>query len=226
MKLHRHINLIFDRILSIMQRRRYSTQTVLFFYFLLTGFFSPKIYAATNSSPRADDLSLSFGNLCEFIGKIQKDGTGKKNTCDFLPVLALGYNYFLTDNFALAPQFSSTLPKAGRDKNIKRMALIGTLNGKYKTGSVDFIFGAGFFVTRIWGPGGDEILDNGDSSDSFPLPKEAIYSRNFIAHFGIGTHFTNEISSEIYTYIFNSFKKEERSFSLGLNFSYHFGDVL
>lgn len=193
-------------------------------YLTLMLFISSPLFAA--STPSSGDLSLSLGNLCEYVGKIQTDGDGATNTCSFLPSLAGSYDFYLTKEFALSPQVGATLPKSGRDENIKRMTLFFLLNTKYKTSYVNFIGGAGLYLTRIWGPGGEEELGNGNSSDSFPLPSDPVYSRNFIVNLGLGHDFTPNWSAELYTYIFNALESEDRAFSVGASLSYHFGDVL
>ncbi|MBC7427069.1 MAG: hypothetical protein H7336_00565 [Bacteriovorax sp.] len=185
-------------------------------------------YSATKSKPSqsSNDFYLSLGNLCEYVGKIQTDSNGGKNFCSFTPSLSLNYDYFVIPDFALSPEIGATLPKSGRDSNIKTMTLYALMNGKYKTSYVNFIVGAGVYLTRIWGPGGDETLNNGNSSDSFPLPKDPVYTRNFIVNLGVSNEFSQDISGELYTYIFNALKKEDRSFSLGFSLSYHFGEIL
>lgn len=193
-------------------------------YLTLLVLLSTPLYAA--SSNPTGDLSVSLGNLCEYVGKIQTNDSGETNKCSFLPSLSLSYDYFFTKDFALSPQFGATLPKSGRDENIKRMTLFTLLNMKYKTSYINLIGGAGLYFTRIWGPGGEESLNNGNSSDSFPLPKDPVYSRNFIVNLGAGYDFNQNWSAELYTYIFNALESDDRAFSVGVNATYHFGDVL
>ena len=183
--------------------------------------------ANSSASLSGNDMYASLGNLCEYIGQIQTDDQGKKNFCSFMPVLSLNYDYFIDNSaFAISPQLGASLPQSGRDENIKRMAIYTLLNSKYKTSYVNLIGGVGFYFTRIWGPGGDEVLNNGNSSDSFPLPKDPVYTRNVIVNLGLSTDFNKDVSAEIYTYIFNALKKEDRSYSAGVSLSYHFGEVL
>jgi hypothetical protein len=184
------------------------------------------IFAAAKSQSSNNDFSLSIGNLCEYIGKYQTNENGSKNACSFLPSVAGNFDYYFTPGLILSPQLGATLPKSGRDENIKRMTFFGLLNAKYKTEYVNFILGTGFYFTRIWGPGGEEALNNGNSSDSFPLPAEAVYSRNFIVNLGLGHDFNREWSGELYTYIFNAESSSARAFSAGANVTYHFGEFL
>lgn len=193
---------------------------------LLVLLSTSSLYAASKSSNPTGDLSVSLGNLCEYVGKIQTNDSGDTNTCSFLPSISGSYDYFFTKTFALSPQIGATLPKSGRDENIKRMTFYTLLNLKYKTPYINLIGGAGVYFTRIWGPGGDEALNNGNGTDSFPLPKDPVYSRNFIVNLGAGYDFNQDWSAELYTYIFNALESEDRAFSVGVNVTYHFGDVL
>lgn len=184
------------------------------------------LLVSSSSLFASTDLNVSLGNLCEYVGQIQTDEEGGKNFCSFLPSLSSSLDYQFMPGFILSPQLGATLPKSGRDENIKRMTMYALLNAKYKTHYVNFITGLGLYFTRISGPGGEALLNNGNSTDSFPLPKEAVYTRNFIVNLGLGFDFTKEWSAEAYTYIFNTLKSEDRAFSLGLSATYHFGEVL
>lgn len=210
-----------------MNKIKYPTIKISIFTLLVAFTFSLEAYAAPKKlKTRTNDLNVSLGNLCEYIGTYQTDDEGTKNGCTFLPTLSGSLDYFVTPKLALSPQLGLTMPKSGVDENIKRMTLFALANLKYKTNYVNLLGGVGFYFTRISGPGGEEELNNGTSTDSFPLPKEAVYSRNFIMNLGLGLDFTDEWSGELYTYVFNALKSEDRAFSVGATISYHFGEVL
>jgi hypothetical protein len=182
---------------------------------------------STSLSPTlTNDLTFSLGNLCEYIGKIQTDDKGSTNACSFLPTFATALDMKMTNDWILSPQIGATLPKSGRDENINRMTLFTLINLKYRTSYINLIAGTGLYFTRISGNGGEEVLNNGNSTESFPLPKEAIWSRNLIVNLGAGLEFNRMWSGEVYTYIFNIEDSKERAISLGLTLSYHFGEVL
>jgi hypothetical protein len=182
--------------------------------------------AAVATGSNTSDLSLSIGNLCEYIGKIQTDSKGSTNKCSFLPTLSTSLDYYLTPSWVLFPQIGATIPKSGTDENVKRMTMFTLINMKYKTTYANLIFGTGFYFTRIWGSGGEATLNNGNSTESYPLPKDAVWSRNVILNLGVSTDFNEQWSAELYTYIFNVDASEDRAFSAGASLSYHFGDIL
>ena len=213
-----------------MNKNNYPTITFRAFVLILAFAFSANIFAApakkTDSLEGFSDFYLSLGNLCEFIGTYQTNDEGKKNGCTFLPSLAASVDSYLTNDLIFMPQIGFTIPKSGLDEKVKRMTIFALINMKFKTNYINLIGGAGFYVTRIWGPGGDLELNNGNSTDSFPLPNDAVYSRNLIINLGLGLDFNKQWSGELYTYVFNAFESLERAYSLGLTVSYHFGEVL
>lgn len=192
---------------------------ILVFYFLIVD--SALAAPTTNT-----DLTLSLGNLCEYIGQIQTDENGETNVCSFEPYVATALDIEVYPQFFLSPELAFSFPQSGTDENIKRMTIVTLLNSKYKTSYVNLIGGLGFFFTRIWGPGGNEELNNGTDVDSFPLPEEAVYSRNMIVNLGLQTEFNNQWSAQIRSYIFNLTSSEDRAISVGLQGTYHFGGVL
>lgn len=211
-----------------MNKIKYPTTKISIFFItlLLLAFNANAAPKKTTSLADTTDLNVSLGNLCEYIGTYQTDDEGTKNLCSFLPTLSTSLDYYLTNKLALSPQIGLTMPKSGTDENIKRMTMFALLNIKYRTNYVNLIGGTGFYFTRISGPGGEAELNNGSGTDSFPLPEGAVYTRNVILNLGLGLDFTKEWSGELYTYVFNPLKSEDRAFSLGVTISYHFGEVL
>ncbi|MGZ3788628.1 MAG: hypothetical protein ACXVLQ_08905 [Bacteriovorax sp.] len=173
---------------------------------------------------KAYDAALSLGNLCEYVGKIQTNDSGSTNVCTFTPYLSGSVDFPLTPLFALSPEAGFSFPKSGRDENISKMNLFILANTKYKFSPFHVLGGLGFFFTRISGKGGNEELNNGTSTSSFPLPDSTIYSRNFILNLGLGASFDSHWSADLHTYVFNLLESEDRAFSIVINGTYHFGE--
>ena len=205
-----------------MNKIKYPTNKFKTFIFLAVFAISANVTASVKSH----EIYMSIGNLCEYIKSYQIDENGTKNGCGFLPTLSGSIDYNLLPNFALTPQVGLTMPNAGVDENVNRFTMFILANAKYKINVFNFFAGTGFYITRTSGPGGDLELNNGGGTDSFPLPDEATYARNLIINLGLGINLNKETSAEIYTYVFNAFESIERSYSLGLTISYHFGEVL
>jgi hypothetical protein len=172
----------------------------------------------------AYDLTLSLGNLCEYIGQIQIDDNGTKNKCTFNPYIAGAIDYPLSNQLILSPEYGFSAPKSGRDENITKMSLFALANVKYKFSSMHLIGGLGYFITRIQGDGGEEELQNGNSTVSFPLPDTTAYSVNLILNLGLGFDFNKDWSADLHSFVFNTLTTEDRAYSFALNGTYHFGE--
>lgn len=173
---------------------------------------------------RGYDVTASLGNLCEFIGKIQTDESGDTNFCGFNPYLAATFDYPLSPQFILSPEAGFSFPKKGRDENISKMTTFILANAKYRFSMFHLLAGAGLFFTRISGDGGEQELNNGNTTSSFPMPDSTVYSRNFIVNLGAGINFTPKWSADFHTFIFNLLESEDRAYSVAINGTYHFGE--
>jgi hypothetical protein len=177
-----------------------------------------------SASLMAYDLSMSVGNLCEYVGKIQTNESGKTNLCSLNPYLSGSIISNYNNQFSFSSEFGFSVPQSGRDKNINKMSIIALANTKYSFDNLHFIGGAGFFFTRIAGKGGTQELKNGNSSIAYPMPDTTVYTRNFILNLGLGLDFNKEWAADLHTYIFNVLTKEDRAFSIAINGTYNFGE--
>jgi hypothetical protein len=172
----------------------------------------------------AYDATLSLGNLCEYVGKIQSDDSGATNLCSFNPYLSASIDYPINNQIILSPEMGFSFPKKGRDPNISKNSFFALLNTKYKLSMFEAIGGVGFFFSRISGSGGTQDLNNGSSTVSFPMPESTALSRNFILNIGLGAEISPSWSADLHTYIFNMLTSEDRAFSIAINGTYHFGE--
>lgn len=182
------------------------------------------IYLLTLQSAKAYDLTLSIGNLCEYVGRIQTDNLGSTNICSLNPYLASSMEYDVNGSWILAPEIGFSFPKEGRENHINKMSLFALSNAKFKLSMFHFIGGMGFFISRVSGSGGAEDLNNGNTTVSFPIPDSTVYSRNFIINLGFGVDFNKLWSADAHTYVFNLLSNEDRAYSIALNGTYHFGE--
>ena len=170
------------------------------------------------------DAIVSLGNICEFIGKIQTDDKGATNVCAFNPYLSSSVDFKPFKNINFAPEIGFTFPQTGRDSNINKMNIVALINAKYTFSMLHLFFGTGFYFTRLSAGGGEEVLNNGNSTTSFPLPDSTVYTRNFILNLGARFPINATWSVDAHTFIFNLYNFEERSFSAVFNLNYHFGE--
>jgi hypothetical protein len=182
------------------------------------------LYFASSRAAHAYDATLSLGNLCEFVGRIQTDDSGSINVCSFNPYLASSVELAVNEQLIFAPEIGFSFPKHGRDENISKMSLFALANAKYRFSMFHFIGGAGLFFSRISGKGGTEDLNNGNGTVSFPMPETTVYARNFIVNLGLGIDLNKSWGADLHTFIFNALTSEDRAFSIAINGTYHFGE--
>ncbi len=176
----------------------------------------------------AYDLGIGLGNFSEYIGVAQTDDQGNKSIISFNPYLIVKTNFnfdVLPKNDFIETNMGITMPKSDKDPNTSRLKYFINANYKHHFDSLYLSLGTGLFFTRVWGSGGEEELDNGSTTTSFPLPNRAIISRNMIVNLAFGKRIDQELNLELHTFIFNIEKSEDRSFNAGISLSYFFGEI-
>jgi hypothetical protein len=176
----------------------------------------------------ATESTISIGNLNEYIRKIQTNENGDLNTFSFTPYLDYKLNFSLDEylkNTFFNLELGTTLPKSDKDPNTSRIKFFSLANFLYRPNSHFVGLGAGLFFTRISGNGGEETLNNGSTTSSFPLPDKAVISRNMIVNFFYGYQFKSNINLEMQVLGFNITTKEERAFSIGTSIAYRLGEL-
>lgn len=186
------------------------------------------VFKEVLASQPYEDFALSAGNLCEYIDRYQTNNKGDMNFCSFTPYFTTHYDIPFIENFLISPEVGLTLPKSGPDSDLNYMGLMLLLNAKYSalSNNLQLLLGPGLYFTRIAPKGGTAVLNNGNSTSTFTIPNEVIFTRNFIINLGVDYKFLPQWSVGAHTYIFNLLEKEDRAFSFGINGSYHFGDIL
>jgi hypothetical protein len=185
-------------------------------------------YLALSSKVYAYDASVGLGNLSEFIGKIQTDDQGNSAIISLNPYLKLNIDFIYdakNPNHIINSEIGLTIPKSDPDPNTHRLKFFGLLNYKYQLESLYTKIGLGLFFTRVWANDGEEELNNGSSTTSFPLPDKATVSRNAIVNLALGHSITTNLNAEIQSMIFNLTNNEDRAFSVGVCLNYQLGEI-
>jgi len=187
------------------------------------------VFALWLKSSSAYNIQLSIGNLTEHFLKYQTDDRGTKNIFTFLPYGQLSIEYPFLKQHPILISAGSALPSKGRDSNITRWPYFFNISYKFVIAHEDtnsawsFLAGSGIFVTKIWGPGGQANLNNGLSQSNYNLPSDPTYSRNMTLHFALQKMIHENIHLEGQIFVFNPIDHLNRSFTYGLNMTYHFG---
>ncbi len=177
------------------------------------------------SSP-LKDVSFGLGNLSEFIGRVQTDDQGGHNSLEFNPALALEARLDLNPSWSLIPEFGFTFPQSDEADQITQMTYWLTGSVGYSLGDYIIHAGMGLHFRRISAEGGSLTLNNGASTESFPLPSGSATTTNLTTHVGLRYYFLPEWSAKTQLHFYNPEDSTERAVSLILMVNYHLGDFL
>ena len=181
------------------------------------------------------DVHFGFGNLPQFPGEIQTTVEGETNGFEFTPYLQGGLRYEVIKSIPELTLLSELIlaPRETRDPNISKFTFmtlfsaayafndIGIIGTSYSIPWIDFKIGTGFSITRISGDGGTQDLNNGSSSDAFPLPFEPSFTRNVIVSAGAEIAPINSLSFRSDIHIYNIHESESRATSYIISAHYH-----
>lgn len=177
------------------------------------------------SSP-LKDVSFGIGNFSEFIGRVQTDDQGGHNSLEFNPAFALEARLDINERWSLIPEFGLTLPKSDEEDHITQMSYWLTGSVGYTLGDYILEAGLGLHFHRISGDGGTLTLNNGTSTENFPLPSGSATTSNLTTHLGLRYYFLADWSAKTQVHFYNAEDSTERAVSLILMINYHLGDFL
>ncbi len=174
-----------------------------------------------------NDFAFGIGNLSQFINKIQDDDSGGKRFLDIEPVFLFYDNYFFKEKFIISTDLGFTIPKSGRDENIRRFTFYTNLLLGYplyfqKHQKLILKGGLGLYFTKLSADGGSQSLGNGTDTIDFPLPNGSSTSQNLVTVLGTEYYFGRDFSLRFDTLTYNLGDSEARAFSLFLSANYHF----
>tara|TARA_R110002049_G_scaffold276811_2_gene455083 strand:- start:240 stop:833 length:594 start_codon:yes stop_codon:yes gene_type:complete len=192
------------------------------FYTIIGLFFCTSVNAFVQGW---SDFAVGLGNLTHQAGKYASD-VGSVSYFDFRPVLAASYRYEFSSEFSFIPEVGITLPETSEDETFSTLYSFFNAPIAYHSGDWTFRFGPGFFFTRINGKGGTLRLQNGTSTDEFPVPNGSATTRNLTWNLGVQTSFDKEWSARFDLAILKAFDSEKRAMNHLLTLNYHFGSVL
>ncbi|MBT7609846.1 MAG: hypothetical protein HN576_08820 [Bacteriovoracaceae bacterium] len=192
-------------------------------YFIILNIFF--LSSTTLAKESGFDLYTGIGNLSEFPGQVQIDNKGATNPFFFKPTLQIGIKYDFWGNFSLNPEFILTLPEKGQDPLISKFNYFTLLSAAYKYQDFLFRFGFGFSIQKISGEGGTQALNNGLSTDEFPMPEASSISRNLITLLGVEYFILKKLSVRTDVFAYNIEENLNRALSYNVSLFFHFGDL-
>jgi len=177
-------------------------------------------FAYANFSIKSWNLGLA--GYTQYVGKIQTNEAGDKNSFDFNPMLLAGTTLEVPYLPFLITEIGSTLPHDGRDPNISKFNyFISALSGvTWK--DIQFLTGAGLAFNYISSSGGQEPLQNGNQMENWPLPDGSTITRNVVIPLGLRYALIDKFTLEAMAHVFNPTNTRNRavSYFVGLQFNF------
>ena len=171
------------------------------------------------------DFVMGAGNLTHQAGKYASD-VGSVSYFEFRPLFTASYRYEYSPEFSFIPEVGITLPETSDDETSSTLYSFLNAPIAYHYGDWTFRFGPGFFFTRISGNGGTLRLQNGNTTDEFPVPNGSATTRNLTWNLGAQTNFDKDWSARFDLSILKLFDSEKRAMNHVLTLNYHFGSIL
>lgn len=170
--------------------------------------------------------SLGAGGKTDFINTLQVDRQGSKNSFDPELTLLGGIHFNAPWVFPFI-EAGSTIPGKGRDPNITRFSWFANtgVQGRFDLGAPKALgvkTGVGMSMTTISSQGGTQTLQNGNQTDSFPMPSGTTITRNVIAVFGLNYDLLNHWRFAADYHLFNPFNDRNRAWSSLFSVNYLF----
>lgn len=175
---------------------------------------------------KTTDWSLGIGNFCELIGRVQVDEKGNHNLCTYRPFISS--DFFLRTNHGLhyGLLLGSSFPQSPKDDYTHRMVMHLAPSARVFYEHFHFQLSLGLQFTRIWGDGGEVVLNNGSSTQTFNVPNESRFARNTIVGIGVGYSLFDQFTLNSDLYALDLLDTDKRAYSLLLQMKYHFGEWL
>ena len=171
------------------------------------------------------DFVMGAGNLTHQAGKYASD-VGSVSYFEFRPLLTASYRYEYSPELSFIPEAGITIPESSDDETSSTLYSFLNAPIAYHYGDWTFRFGPGFFFTRISGKGGTLRLQNGNTTDEFPVPNGSATTRNLTWNLGVQTNFDKDWSARFDVSILKLFDSEKRAMNHLLTLNYHFGSIL
>ena len=164
---------------------------------------------------RDDHFSLGLEAFNQFTGKAQVNNEGARNW--FRPTMLINAEYFINSNreksFSLHPNISFSIPLKDGDKNTNAMSVIGSFSAGWTLSDFLLQVGLGLELNLVWGGGGTELLNNGNSFDEFWLPSRLKTARNLFMNFSGDWFFVYNWAVRVGTFVYNFDSYHKRSLS-------------
>jgi hypothetical protein len=173
-----------------------------------------------------DNVTLTFGNWMEFIGDIQTNKSGTRNSFfdfDLNPYFAVAVDYPLKEQWAkwsLIPEIGYVVQRDADDSRIKKNLFFVRADAAYKLNDwLRLRAGTSLMILNISGRGGEETLPNANTTEVYYMPSERRTALNQTLDFGVEA-IKDRMSARLSSYIYAWNESEERMITYSLSLSY------
>ena len=164
---------------------------------------------------------FGIGGMVTHAGKVQTSLEGKRNTTDFTPYFHVSYPLPVLSNIYFIPEIGYLAPKKGQNDYKKyQYYILG--NFGYTLGDKQVLKGGvGVFYTELKGEGGEVVLNNGSSTQTFYKPHGSSKSKNLSLNLGYEFFFQENTSLRADTFILGFASSKKRSFNYALSVDFY-----
>lgn len=169
------------------------------------------------------DIYAGLGTLTQFAGQVQTDTSGGMNSFTFTPYLMAGVQVPIYRNFYLLPEIGFLIPKGGADEKINRFDYFVRGDAALEFYPLLVRLGATMMWQTIGGSGGTKTLNNGTGTSDFFVPSDYRTAQLLTVDLGLEVFLIRSLSVRSLFQVHGLFNSIQRSYSYGLQLSYHFG---
>ena len=165
-------------------------------------------------------INLQVGNWMENYGQVRASSNDSTNGFEFIPYIAAGLDIEFNSTYSFHPETGWVFQRTV--DSISKNIFFFRADVSYL--AVDYLklkLGSSFVITSISGEGGEDKLNNGDSTETYYIPEERSNALNQTLDLGI------EIFDEVHGARFNTMiyawnEDEERMYTYTLSYIYKF----
>jgi hypothetical protein len=167
-----------------------------------------------------DNLTLTGGNWFENFRQVQTNSSGSNQGFEVAPFFSAGIDYFFHEKWNLIPEVGWVVQREAQDSRIsKNLFFIRADAAYYLQENLRLRLGTSLMILNISGNGGEQRLDNADTTETYFIPSERRTALNQTIDIGL-EYIIDRISIRGQTYIYAWNESEERMYTFSLSLSY------
>ena len=178
------------------------------------------------SLPLQGYSSLTFGTLNPPLKKIQTDDEGNTSSFEFDPFIGYQFNFGTIPfwpNHTFVPEAGFVYHQVDVSSEYNKSSLYLLYEFSWDlTGNLKLLYGAGNFVTWIFGGGGSVTRNNGSSTSTFYKPSGSSFSFNTSTNLGLELQTTSSLSVLGKALLFDLINSKKRTIRYTVSLKYQF----